>query len=335
MTSAPGEKLIIKLWDTIVDKGVCGIFRTGQMKREGLANSIVARNQVIMLAQAEREAEDIRAGLLTAKVEGGNVILIPNKDKYEPILDLPKMYASIEHDIIMNHLAGEINLAKTILKAEEELESSLDQATDNEVDLEWITRWREYAINFSSEELQSLWARVLAGEVKAPGKFSIRTLEFIKTLTRSEAREIEQLTPFIFNIGMIYRGYLGDYIGQGRTIHRWLSVDFLERMQEYGLVSSIHEERMEMTLPCLDNETYYITCNDKAIVYKCTQSKINTTFLFVTRLGVQLAEISKCKANMEYVLKFAQHIKVYAESVYISDFYHTNEGIVCFNKKYI
>ncbi|WP_213942570.1 DUF2806 domain-containing protein [Klebsiella variicola] len=333
MASAPGEKLIIKLWDTVVDKGICGVFRVGQMKREGLAKAIVARNQIIMLAQAERDAENIRSGLLRTKVEGNDVILIPNSEKYEPVIDLPGMYAAYEQEIVMKHITGEINLAKTILKAEEELKDCKDEVLDDEVDLDWINRWKEYAISFSTEDLQLLWAKVLAGEIKNPGKFSIRTLEFIKTLTREEAIEIEGLIPFIFDCGMIYRGYLGEVRGLKRTINKWLSFDFLWRMQEYGLVSDIREERMETTIPWQMGEKCYIICNDKAILYKCRTESFTTTFIPVTKLGLQLAELSKCKANMDYIMNFAQRVKMSADEVYICDFHYTKDGINCFNMK--
>ncbi|HCT3870688.1 TPA: DUF2806 domain-containing protein [Klebsiella michiganensis] len=335
MVSVPGEKLIIKLWDTIVDKGVCGVFRVGQIKREGLAKAIVARNQIVMLAQAEKDAENIKAGLLTAKMEGGDIILKPNCDRYEPIMDIPSMYAAYEQDMVMKHMEREINLAKTILKAEDVLKGCKDELTNDEVDLDWINRWREYATNFSTEDLQLLWAKVLAGEVRRPGRFSIRTLEFIKTLTRDEANEIEQLIPFILSCGMIYRGYLGGRKGMGRTINKWLSLEFLGRMQEYGLVSDIYEERMETTIPWQMGERCYIICNDKAIVYKCTSESFLTTFIPVTKLGMQLSELSKCEANMEYILEFVQRVNACAEEVFVADFYYTNDGIECFNMKKI
>ena len=35
----------------------------------------------------------------------------------------------------------------------------------------------------SSEELQTLWGRTLAGEIKSPGSYSLRTLDFLKNLS--------------------------------------------------------------------------------------------------------------------------------------------------------
>ena len=45
----------------------------------------------------------------------------------------------------------------------------------------------------SSEELQTLWGRVLAGEIKSPGTFSLRTLEFLKNTSHEEALKIAKL----------------------------------------------------------------------------------------------------------------------------------------------
>lgn len=59
---APGEKLIIKLWETLIDKGIGSLLRPWQIKRDGRARSEVRREELLMLAQAESEVADIRAG---------------------------------------------------------------------------------------------------------------------------------------------------------------------------------------------------------------------------------------------------------------------------------
>lgn len=62
---APGEALAAKLWETVAEKGIGGLFKPWQMRREGRAAADVRRDEILMLAQAEVDAEKIKQGLCT------------------------------------------------------------------------------------------------------------------------------------------------------------------------------------------------------------------------------------------------------------------------------
>ncbi|WP_239953764.1 DUF2806 domain-containing protein [Pantoea sp. Z09] len=327
MADGPYEKLILKLWDTVVDKGICGVLRPAQMRREGLAKSVVARNQILMLAQAEKDAEDVRNGMLISKIEGSNVVLKPNIEKYEPVVDLPSMYAVIREDIIIERVQNEINIAKTLLKAEKELEGQEVEVSEADIESDWINRWRDYACKVSTDEMQSIWARLLAGEVKSPGKFSFRTMEFIKNITKKEAQEIESVLPFIFKEGFIFRGYLQS--NRTRYIHKWLSLDILLKMQELGIVQEIHQGNVTINLNGNKGETAFIRCNEKALTFlREGDSDINMPYIAVTQLGIQLAEIAGCNANEEYLLAVGEHLKTQGSQVFLVDYVDMQAGAI-------
>ena len=50
---APGEELVIRLWETLVERGIGGLLRPWQIRREGMARLDVRRQEVLMLAAAE------------------------------------------------------------------------------------------------------------------------------------------------------------------------------------------------------------------------------------------------------------------------------------------
>lgn len=56
-----------------------------------------------------------------------------------------------------------------------------------EQDFDWHTRYYEACGNVSDEDLQTLWAKILAGEIRKPGSYSLRTLEHLRNLTKEEA----------------------------------------------------------------------------------------------------------------------------------------------------
>jgi len=68
-------------------------------------------------------------------------------------------------------------------------------------DEDWVSRFFASAQDVSSEEMQNLWGRILAGEIKQPGTYSLRTLEFVRNLTRVDAELIDKIGKFALFYG--------------------------------------------------------------------------------------------------------------------------------------
>jgi Protein of unknown function (DUF2806) len=98
---------------------------------------------------------------------------------------------------------------KTILL----LEPSTDPETINQIDEDWIFFHSEKARLVSDQEMQSLWARILAREAERPGSFSKRTLDFLAALEKSEAEDFTNLCRYVVEI-----------TGKRGLISPWISV---------------------------------------------------------------------------------------------------------------
>src|SRR5260221_4714448 len=57
---------------------------------------------------------------------------------------------------------------------------------------DWVSRYIESASQVTDENMQQLWGRILAGEIKKPGSFSLRTLAVVSNLVEAEAKFFEQ-----------------------------------------------------------------------------------------------------------------------------------------------
>jgi uncharacterized repeat protein (TIGR03899 family) len=58
-----------------------------------------------------------------------------------------------------------------------------------DIDPDWLTQFIDLAKGVSAPDMQRLWARLLSSEVAAPGRFSVHSLEALKGMTRSDARD--------------------------------------------------------------------------------------------------------------------------------------------------
>jgi len=102
----------------------------------------------------------------------------------------------------------------------------IESEVNNDFNYDWYMRFYEGAGFISDEKLQSLWAKVLAGEIQDPGKFSLRALDTLRNMSQKEASLFQKLLPFviysyytkfIFDFG--FRAEL-DYIGNKNPIKK-------------------------------------------------------------------------------------------------------------------
>lgn len=84
------------------------------------------------------------------------------------------------------------NLEKVTTVAATELngETTVPEQSPDE---DWVNRFFSSAQDVSSQEMQQLWGKILAGEIKKPGSYSLRTLDFVRNLTKAEAEVFEKL----------------------------------------------------------------------------------------------------------------------------------------------
>lgn len=69
-----------------------------------------------------------------------------------------------------------------------------DPPPEEAPDEDWVARFFGAIQDVSSEEMQVLWGRILAGEVRRPGTYSLRTIDVLRNLTRQEAKVLSAVS---------------------------------------------------------------------------------------------------------------------------------------------
>ena len=65
---------------------------------------------------------------------------------------------------------------------------------------DWLTKFERYAEDASSDQLRTLFAKLLAGEIRKPGDVSPITLHFVSMLDQKTATLIQRIFPYtVFN----------------------------------------------------------------------------------------------------------------------------------------
>ena len=127
---------------------------------------------------------------------------------------------------IKKMIQEQINLERIALNALEE--NSVDTRPNRPIDDDWLNAFQENAKNCSKEDTQKLWGKILAGELKRPGAFSIRTLALLRNLSQDEALMFERLCRYAIDRDFFFHRYLFD-----KNI---ISFDKLSELETIGII---------------------------------------------------------------------------------------------------
>lgn len=82
----------------------------------------------------------------------------------------------------------QFNLERVLLLAQE---FCTDQIIAQEVDPDWFHQFSELVQDISTHSMQKLWAKILAGEIMAPGSFSLKTLLLLRQMSFKDAQSLQ------------------------------------------------------------------------------------------------------------------------------------------------
>lgn len=122
------------------------------------------------------------------------------------------------------------NIESIVDAAYEELDGKI-LSSDEEVSRDWMNRFINSAGDISSDEMQAIWSKVLAGEVIEPNSFSLQTLDCLKNLNSKDAALFSKVCPYVISQNMI--------INDDKILEKYgISYDELLYLDDCGLINS-------------------------------------------------------------------------------------------------
>lgn len=317
----PGEKLVLKMWETIAEKGIACLFKPWQMRREGYASLELKRAELLVIAQAEQDVERIRRGELQLSIEANPQLLLEDMPQHQTAQETTQNLSllAVASDItIAETIQRESNLTRALLYAENSLEQDPQTPPETNVDTDWVYRWRDNASQVSSEELQSLWGQVLAGEVKCPGSYSLRTLDFLKNLSQKEAEAIALLSRFVVG-GSIFREANELLAEEG------VDFGFLLKMQQLGIVAGVEAIGLTVTWGSVDTSRFVRPLKSNRMVLIASGDdptlKISLPVYQLTFIGEEVLRLGKFEPHIEYLERVGARLKAQGVKVELAHYF--------------
>ncbi|MCL2443216.1 MAG: DUF2806 domain-containing protein [Treponema sp.] len=197
----------------------------------------------------------------------------------------------------------------------------IDQSENTLFDFDWFMRFFDSVGNISNENLQNLWAEILAGEVQKPNSCSLRTLDIIRNMNQNEAKIYTELCKYVLSSHDSYFILSSGFIDHdGFPDEEELNKECFEFIFNMNLNYSKHILPMlECGLLTSDNNlTVNITGevevdmhNDKICCYiKLSNSAMENTYfnedvLFLTTNGIELFNIIRKAEHFVYDVEYA------------------------------
>ena len=191
----PLEKLI-----DVISKGIGTVYRPKAIRKEAEAKAY--------------EIELIERAKSKALAEGREI----EADTYDRIQDR----------LLNKETKRQRNIDTVASIAAEELKDE-QTVSEEPVNEDWSTRYFNIVEDISDNEMQTLWGRILAGEVKKPNSYSLRTLEFLKNLSKNEALsfvKVANLSLFGSGKNFVFNPDNGKYLEENHQI-KFLDLCFL------------------------------------------------------------------------------------------------------------
>ena len=173
-----------------------------------------------------------------------------------------------------------------------------EQVSVNPVNKDWINRFLNIVEDISDETLHEIWGHILAGEVKTPNSYSLRTLELLRNITKDEASLFTKAISFYIEKNFIC------------TESFVLSLHETLLLGEIGLLNN-EELTIQWTVPAhnkleiiLDDKTLLILVNDTDKAISCS-----TSVKKLSKAGIEISSIIKKDSREEFYSSIANFFK--------------------------
>ena len=224
----------------------------------------------------------------------------------ESIKEITSLTERAENRIEYQEQKRQQNIERVTQIAVEQLETE-KTVSEEKVDEDWTTRFFSYAQDVSNEEMQDLWGRILAGEVKNPKSFSLRTLELIRNLSKSDAEIFSKIANFSVSHGkdaFLIKGKDDELKKFG------IKFDDIALMEELGLLHSGEFLSFEFQPLPNDKQNVFILGNTIVLFNKKANSaKQSLSIRLFTRIGKELLELIEVNPEFKYIQSLATELK--------------------------
>lgn len=172
-------------------------------------------------------------------------------------------------------------------------------------DFDWFMRFYEIVGNISDEKVQDMWAHIMAGEINSPHSFSLRTIDVLKNIGKTEAELFSNILSHCVVCGhSIFLPNYEDYLEKCG-----ISYSQIMQLSEHDLI--YNDATLVLNFSITEKEEI-LFINDKYILTVCAQKenvgKVAIKQFPLTTVGKELATLIEQSINDDDFISFAKEL---------------------------
>ncbi|RYE01431.1 MAG: DUF2806 domain-containing protein [Sphingomonadales bacterium] len=213
----------------------------------------------------------------------------------------PEILERAMQSLVREEFRKQSNKESVIVATAETLREKIsDPSTiiDEEIEDDWMNVFVRYAEDASSERMQKLWGRVLAGEIRKPGKFSLSTIRFLSELDTRTAEFFEEVARCRIRDGIFF----SKQRNSGPFFGKLLELESAGLLQVGAGMLSREYISDDRGVIFINGEKFGI----RAFAPKGT--KITIPFAFLTRLGLEICDLLPPADEEDEIKLISSHI---------------------------
>ena len=176
-----------------------------------------------------------------------------------------------------------------------------DGAKPENLDDDWLANFFDKCRIVSDADMQSLWAKLLAGEATAPGKYSKRTVGFVSNLDKGDAGLFTLLCSFMWyfpdthNLAPLVFNYRDDFYSNQN-----INYSRLQHLDDIGLISFATSQSVHLTGLPKNIAADYFSSRINLELPQDNDNRLNIGRVMFTHTGHELAPICGASRSDEF-----------------------------------
>ena len=265
--------------------------------REGKERLIAARADAdIRRIEAESEAETLPI-IAQARSQARQYLMSPDADVRGTV-------EVTRRDIVQR---VEYQERKRLANVKSVVEDAADELGDKEVpdhepDPDWTARFFNEVQDVSSEDMQKIWTKILAGEVESPGRTSLRTLDTLRDMTKKDAKMFTDICDFVIGNDFVFY----DDSMEGFEV---LNYSNLLHLQDCGLINV--GPNLVKKFMWGENKQIVLMYHGGPLLVTRNSDNDGTLIvpdILLTTAGKELSQFVQCSLHMEYLQAFSNFL---------------------------
>lgn len=174
----------------------------------------------------------------------------------------------------------------------------------NQYNFDWYMRFYEIVGNISDENVQDMWAKIMAGEINRPNSYSLKTIDILKNIGKQEAELFADVLACSVSTGD--KVFLPNY--EGYLENCGITYSQIMRLSEMGLIYN----DLGIVLGNTVQERMHFINGNKLMTLKAKKenvAKIEIKQFPLTESGKEVATLVQSVLSDDKFIEFAKEVK--------------------------